>query len=101
MHLVRSAQPLFRVADHRMLMIHVIIMPDGPEIVASESIGVEHPPERLWNEPPVCRFTLFPSGDTERTKHRAPIPGLEPALPCLPSGNAPVHMTVPARDTER
>src|SRR5437773_10433315 len=82
-------------------MVHMIIMPDGPEIVARESVGVQHPPERLRNEPPIRRLTLFTSGDTQRAKDRAPILGLEPALLGLPSGDAPVHMPMPACNTER
>ena len=78
----------------------MIIMPDGPEIIPRESIGVEHPPERLRNEPPIRRLTLFSSGDTQRTKYRATIPGLVPALLGAPTGNTPVHMPVPTPDTE-
>src|SRR5712675_1567010 len=82
-------------------MIHVVVVPDGVEIVPGEGVGMDHPPERLRNEAAVRRVALFSGRHTQRTEHRTSILRLGPALLCLTRWNAPVHVSVPMGDTER
>src|SRR5437870_2267439 len=101
MRLVRSPQPLLRISDHGMIMIHMVVVPDGLEIIPRKSIGVEHPSERLREEAAIGSLTLFPRGNPEWAEDRPAILRLVPALLWVSRGNAPVHVTMPARDAER
>src|SRR3954464_601089 len=76
-------------------------MPNGLKVIAGENVGVDHPSERLRNEPPICCVALFLRRDAERTEHRPAISGFVPALLGVARKNAPVHVAMPARNTER
>src|SRR3954470_23182024 len=99
----RSAQ-LVRLSDlalHRVIVVHVVVVPDRLQIVARKGVGVDHPAEGLGNEPPVYGVAFFLRRHSEWPEDRPSVPGLGPPLPGAASRNAPVHMTVPARDAER
>src|ERR1700680_3187537 len=96
----KGQQRLFRLSEHRVIVIHVIIVPDGLEIVTGEGVGVQHPPEHLRNEAAVRGVALFLGCDPKRTKDRTSGFRLGPALLRLPNRNAPVHVPVPPSDAE-
>src|SRR6266571_1118023 len=77
------------VAHHGVIMVHMIIVPDRFQIVARERIGVQHPPERLRNEPAVRCIALFLRSNAEGTEYWPTILGLVPALLGVTRGNAP------------
>src|ERR1700682_903961 len=100
----RAEWPLvgtLRIAHHRVVMIHVVVVPDGLEIVPGEGIGVQHPAECLRNEATVRCIALFLGCYAQRTKDWPPVPDLGPALLRLSNRNAPVHVPVPPSDAER
>src|ERR1700674_213134 len=89
------------VPEHRVVVIHhVVIVPDGLEIVPREGVGVGHPPKGLGKEAPTGILALFCGRDTQRTKYRSAISRLVPLVLLSARGNAPVGVPVPVRDAQ-
>src|SRR5437868_13206402 len=84
-----SPQQLMRFTDHRVIVIHMVVVPDGFQIVARENVGVHHPPERLRYKPPVGRIAFFFRRHSKWTEYGASVPGLVPALHRVASRDAP------------
>src|SRR6267143_4283794 len=88
-------QLLLGIPEHGVIVVHhVVIVPDGREIVARESAGVEHPAECLWNEAPTGILALVFGRDTQRAKYRPAIFRLVPLVLLSARGNAPVDVPV-------
>ena len=102
MRLVRSPQFLLSIPEHRVIVVHhVVVVPDGLEIVAREGVGVEHPAECLRNETPTHILALLLGRDTKGTKYRSAVSRLGPLVFLATRGNAPVDVPVPVCDAQR
>ena len=82
--MARNPQLLLRFAEHCVIVVHVVVVPDGLKIVPGEGVGMDHPPECLRNEAAVRRIALFFGRHAQRPKYRTSILGLGPALLCTP-----------------
>src|SRR6476620_4590251 len=82
---------VLRIPDHRVVVIHVVVVPDGFEIVTREGVGVKHPPECLRNESAAGGVALFLRRNTEWSENWPPIPGLVIAFFLTQRRDAPVH----------
>src|SRR3981081_2741369 len=89
------------IPEHGVIVIHhVIVMPDGLEIVPREGVGVEHPAECLRNEAATRILALFLGCDAQRAKYRSTFSRLVPLVLLSAHGNAPVDVPVPVCNTQ-
>src|SRR2546430_13993846 len=88
-------------SQHCVIVLHVVVVPYGMQIVSSEGGSVNHPPECLRDEATARCVTLFLCCDSQRTEHRLAIPGFVPAFLLRARRDAPIHVTMPARDAQR
>src|ERR1700674_4981850 len=89
------------IPEHRVIVVHhVIVVPDGLEIIAAEGVGVEHPTERLRNEAPPGVLALFLGRNPQWAEHRPTIFCLGIPLFLTARWDAPVDVAMPVRNTQ-